>query len=122
MPLQIPIPTRKRVLSYIKTPPSWFKQNFNPLLSAWVSEETLFLVFDIFHQTQGRLLHQIVASDIEVVEKKRRSRAVFFNQLRKEFGYQKVETVESKSGFLRRLRFFVLLFLFCFVCLFVFNL
>jgi len=45
--------TRKSVSSDIQTPRSWLKKTrlsprfFNPLLSVWVSDETLYLVLDM---------------------------------------------------------------------------
>ena len=50
--------TRKNVSSDIQTLRSWLKKTrlhlvfFNPLLSVWISDETLFLVFDILHQNR----------------------------------------------------------------------
>ena len=46
--------TRKSVSSNIQTLRSWLKSSaaprfFNSLLGVWMSDETLFLVFDIFH-------------------------------------------------------------------------
>ena len=49
--------TRKNVSLDIQTLRSWLKKNSaaprfcNPLLSVWISDETLFVVFDILHQS-----------------------------------------------------------------------
>ena len=48
-----------RVSSDIQTPLSWLKNSaiasfFNPLLGVWISDETLFLVYDVLHPQQVR--------------------------------------------------------------------
>ena len=53
--------TRKSVSSDIQTIRSWLKKNsgaprfFNPLLSVWIFDETLFLVFDILLPSKHKL-------------------------------------------------------------------
>ena len=74
---------RKSVSSDIRTLRSWLNNSaaprfLNPLLSVWISDETLFLVFDIFHLNSGlwnvSFTIFVVASTFELIVLRRKVR------------------------------------------------